>query len=133
MMGISLEEYIAGRQACASCENTGQQDFCTTSLLSREDSCIFYNALLKNSDPLDDSDVLLMQQFRSQTPEQFVLDYYVRSSKIVREINKNQGDMTKFWTDITDKYVRSIMQDIRTNDFESAKSKILTMLLELEI
>mgnify|MGYP003705533505 CR=1 FL=1 len=70
-MGISLEDYIAGRTACEHCEATGNQVACVTELLSREDSCIFYNAIWKNGDPRDDNDIQYLQKFRgSQAPNE---------------------------------------------------------------
>ncbi len=131
-MGMSLEEYLEGRKACDHCESTGNQNFCTTNLLSREDSCIFFNALTKNGDPHDDADVLLLQKFRSTNTEKTVLDYYIRASKIVSELNALPGDNTDLWMDITIKYVRPILTEIRENRNEEALVKIFSMLDGLE-
>ena len=45
-MGISVEEYLHNRQACAQCQEHGDEEHCVTTLLSREDNCIFYNSIL---------------------------------------------------------------------------------------
>ena len=45
-MGISVEEYLHNRQACAQCQEHGDEEHCVTTLLSREDNCIFYNSVL---------------------------------------------------------------------------------------
>lgn len=131
-MGISLEEYLADRKACAHCESTGNQLFCTTNLLSNEETCIFYNALTRNGDPHDDTDVLLLQNFRSMNTEETVIDYYVRSKNIVKDLNEKGGDSQKLWMDITLRYVRPILDEVRANNNPAALSKIHTMLGELE-
>jgi hypothetical protein len=43
-MGISIQEFLAGREPCEVCDSTGNQHHCITELLSRQDSCILYNA-----------------------------------------------------------------------------------------
>ena len=45
-MGISVEEYLHNRQACAKCQEHGDEEHCVSTLLSREDNCIFYNSIL---------------------------------------------------------------------------------------
>ena len=131
-MGISLEEYLKERQACEHCDATGDQEHCVTTLLSREDSCVFYNALIKNGDPHDDDDVVLLQNFRSVIPEAQVLDYYIRASKIVQAVNAEPGDHTDLWMDITRTYVYPILDLVRAESYEAAYASILTMLTELE-
>jgi hypothetical protein len=131
-MGISLEEYLRDRQACEHCDATGDQEHCVTTLLSREDSCVFYNALTKNGDPHDDGDVALLQNFRSVIPEAQVLDYYFRASTIVQAINAEPGDHTDLWMDITNTYVYPILDLVRAENYEAAYASILTMLTELE-
>ena len=131
-MGISLEEYLRDRKACAHCEEGGDQEHCVTTLLSREDSCIFYNALTKNGDPHDDGDVVYLQNFRSMMSEQQVLDYYIRASKIVQEINAEPGDHTELWIGITNQYVVPILNDVKSAQYDDACAKILAMLDALE-
>lgn len=131
-MGISLEEYLKNREACEHCDATGDQEHCVTTLLSREDSCVFYNALIKNGDPHDDDDVVLLQNFRSVIPESQVLDYYIRASKIVQAINAEPGDHTDLWMDITRTYVYPILDLVRAESYEAAYASILIMLTELE-
>jgi len=131
-MGISLEEYLKERQACEHCDATGDQEHCVTTLLSREDSCVFYNALIKNGDPHDDGDVALLQNFRSVIPESQVLDYYIRASTIVQAVNAEPGDHTDLWMDITRTYVYPILDLVRAESHEAAYASILTMLTELE-
>ena len=131
-MGISLEEYLKNREACEHCDATGDQEHCITTLLSREDNCVFYNALTKNGDPYDDGDVVVLQDFRSVIPEAQVLNYYIRASKIVQAVNAEPGDHTDLWMDITRTYVYPILDLVRAESYESAYASILTMLTELE-
>lgn len=131
-MGISLEEYLKGREACEVCDATGNQEHCVTTLLSREDSCIFFNALSKNSNPVDDNEVALLQNFRSLLTEEEVLAYYIRASKIVREINGTPNDHTALWDDITVRYVQPILDLVKDAKHAEALSSIQQMLKELE-
>lgn len=131
-MGMSLEEFLKDREACAHCDDTGNQETCITTLLSREDSCIFYNALTKNGDPHDDVDVEYLQNFRAVMPGDKVLNYYIRASKIVRAINDEPGDHTDLWMDITIRYVRPIIAEVRAGKNVEAYSEILAMLETLE-
>ena len=129
---MSLEEFLKDREACDHCDTTGNQDHCITTLLSREDSCIFYNALTKNGDPHDDNDVVYLQNFRSVLPGEKVLDYYIRASKIVQAINAEPGDHTDLWMDITKRYVYPVLDNVKAEEYELAHGKILAMLTELE-
>jgi hypothetical protein len=131
-MGISLEEFLKDRESCEHCETTSEQEHSITTLLSREDSCVFYNALTKNGDPHDDNDVIYLQNFRSVMPGNKVLDYYVQASKIVQAINEEPGDHTDLWMDITRSYVYPILDHVKAGEHEIAYSKILVMLTELE-
>ena len=131
-MGISLEEFLKDREACEHCETTGEQEHCITTLLSREDSCIFFNALTKNGDSHDDNDVVYLQNFRSVMPGNKVLDYYIRASKIVQAINEEPGDNTNLWMDITRRYVYPVLDNVKAGENEIAYNKILVMLTELE-
>jgi hypothetical protein len=131
-MGISLEEYLKDRAACDVCDATGDQEHCVTTLLSREDSCIFFNALSKNSNPVDDNDVAFLQNFRSLLTEEEVLAYYIRASKIVREINGTPNDHTALWDGITVKYVQPILELVKSSKHDEALTSIQTMLQELE-
>lgn len=131
-MGISLAEFLKDREACEHCDATGNQEHCITTLLSREDSCIFYNALTKNGDLHDDGDVVYLQNFRSVMPGDKVLDYYIRASKIVQAINAEPGDHTDLWMDITQRYVYTVLDNVKSGEHEIAYNKILAMLEELE-
>jgi hypothetical protein len=131
-MGISLEEYLQGRKACSTCESEGEQTFCTTSLLSRRDSCIFYNALTRNGLVVDESTVIMMQNFRSTLTESTVLNYYVRASNTIKNLDNIVGDSQTLWLDITYRYINPIINQIKNNDTTTALNMIDNMLTELE-
>jgi hypothetical protein len=131
-MGMSLEEFLKNREACAHCDDTGNQETCITTLLSREDSCIFYNALTKNGNPHDDADVVYLQNFRSVMSGEKVLNYYIRASKIVQDINHVPGAQANLWMDITNRYVYPILAKVRSGKNDEAYTAILAMLDTLE-
>jgi hypothetical protein len=131
-MGISLEEYLKNRQACAHCESTDNQEYCTTTLLSSVDTCIFYNAMTKNGLPHHPDDVLLLQKFRALHTESTVLEYYIKSSEIVRDLKSQTGDQTDLWLGITLRYVNPIINDLKNNDSSAALIKLQKMLDDLE-
>ena len=136
-MGISLEEYLKDRAACEHCVDTENQEHCVTELLSREDSCIFYNAYTKcTPDNRDESEIEaevdLLTDLRMLTHGEIVLDYYVRASRIVRALNANPSIDGDFWLDIHMKYVTPIIVDLRIGNIESVKERILQMLDDLD-
>jgi len=101
--------------------------------LSREDNCLIYNAILYNTDPYDNADVLLLQNLRSSNSERKVLEYYYRSDPIVKHIKILAGhDQNKFWQYYYEKYVYEIVQLLKAGDTSTASDKIFKMLDELE-
>jgi hypothetical protein len=136
-MGISLEEYLKDRQACSHCEDTNNQEHCVTELLSREDSCIFYNVYTKVppdglSEEEIENDVEMLTNLRTYTSGDLVLEYYIRASKIIKELNANPNVDENFWEEISNKYVTNIVLKLRMGDTEGVTNDILTMLNELD-
>jgi len=133
-MGITIEQYLKDREACPVCDTHGDTaERCVTALLSREDNCLIYNAILYNTDPYDNADVLLLQNLRSSNSERKVLEYYYRSDPIVKHIKILAGhDQNKFWQYYYEKYVYEIVQLLKAGDTSTASDKIFKMLDELE-
>lgn len=131
-MGISLEDYLANREPCSVCEENGDEHHCITALLSREDSCLLYNSILKNNNPHDDIDVYLLQNLREVSQPEKVLEYYVRSKAIVTHILNIQEELQPIWQKIYDDHVAAILRDLYADRKEEALVKIFTMVSSLE-
>jgi hypothetical protein len=133
-MGITIEQYLKDREACPVCDTHGDTaERCVTALLSREDTCLFYNSIRYNKDLHDNADILLLQNLRSSISERKVLEYYYRSDPIVKHIKILAGhDQNKFWQYYYQKYVYEIVQLLKAGDPSTAGDKIFKMLDELE-
>lgn len=131
-MEITLEQYLENRKACAHCEETGNQEVCVTTLLSRADTCIIYNALHADDDARNDDDIKLLQKLRSTHQEELVLQYYIRSSKIIKEISHVDLPIKQIWLDILNKHVKPIIELLKQDKLEEATASIQAMLNQLE-
>jgi hypothetical protein len=129
-MGISLEEYLRNRESCSVCDTNGNTDHCRTTMLSRVDNCLIYNSILFNDDPYDDGDVILLQNLRNALKEEKILEYYIRSERLVKHA-KYVFDQA-FWPVLYKKFVGQIVSNLKASDTESAISNIYKMLDSLE-
>jgi len=129
-MGISLEEYLRNRESCSVCDSNGNTDHCRTTMLSRVDNCLIYNSILFNDDPHDDEDVLLLQNLRAELREEKILEYYIRSERLVKHA-KYVFDQA-FWPMLYKKFVGQIVGNLKANDTELAITNIYKMLDSLE-
>ena len=130
-MGISIQEFLAGREPCDVCDSAGNQQHCISELLSRQDSCILFNAIEQNQSEHTANDTALLQELRYVSDPSTVLDYYVRSERIVKDINSrpNTKDIWKF---VHDYYVLPILKLIRDRDRKAALDEILRVVGILE-
>lgn len=94
-------------------------------------NCVFYNALTRNGHPLDTEEVKLLQRFRELNAND-VESYYQRSISIVRKFTVYPAKNQEFWQNITIRYVRPILDHLRTKNYEHAMRRINIMLDELE-
>jgi len=146
-MGISVEEYLHNRQACAQCQEHGDEEHCVSTLLSREDNCIFYNSILAYHLPTRtkttpftpdennasaQADFALLQAFREYINEDKMVEYYVRAEKIVTQIRGIHQNDRIIWQGYYERYVRDILNSLRNNDKNTAVVKIVEMLEALE-
>lgn len=131
-MGMTIQEYLKEKAACQSCEDQNQVDFCVTTLLSRIDICLIYNAIEYNSNPFDNTDVLLLQNLRANLSEEQVVDYYVRSERLLKKIHPIHGADVTYWEAFYTKYVADIVQGLKTDNHPKAVGKIYAMLMDLE-
>ena len=146
-MGISVEEYLHNRQACAQCQEHGDEEHCVTTLLSREDNCIFYNSILAyhlpsrtkttpftpdENNAAAQADFALLQAFREYINEDKMVEYYVRAEKIVTQIRGIHRNDRTIWRGYYERYVRDILDALRNNDKSTAVVKTVEMLEALE-
>lgn len=145
-MGISVEQYLHDRQACAQCREHGDEEHCVSTLLSREDNCIFYNAILAYhlpSRPRDaaftpdegnvnaQTDFVLLQGLRDSVYEDKMVEYYVFSERIVTQIKGIHKNDQTIWRGYYERYVRDILNSLRNDNKSEAIVKINQMLEEL--
>lgn len=130
-MGISIQEFLAGRDACPVCETKGDQQHCITALLSREDSCILYNSMFYNQNIHTHSDTMLLQEIRATTDPTVVLDYYVRSEQVTQRINA-RPDKVSVWNWVYQTYIPNMLVKVRTGKKEDTIKTIDSMLCEIE-
>lgn len=146
-MGISVEQYLHDRQACAQCREHGDEEHCVSTLLSREDNCIFYNAILAYHLPTRSRDAaftpeegnlnaqrdfVLLQGLRDSVYEDKMVEYYVRAEKIVTQIKGIHKNDQTVWRGYYDRYVRAILNSLRNNNKSEAIVKTAEMLETLE-
>lgn len=146
-MGISVEQYLHDRQACAQCREHGDEEHCVSTLLSREDNCIFYNAILAYHLPARSpdaaftpeegnanaqTDFVLLQALRDSIYEDKMVEYYVRSERIVTQIKGIHSNDQTVWRGYYERYVRAILNSLRNDNKSEAIIKTAEMLEALE-
>jgi hypothetical protein len=146
-MGISVEEYLHNRQACAQCQEHGDEEHCVSTLLSRQDNCIFYNSILAyhlpsrtkttpftpdENNASAQADFALLQAFREYINEDKMVEYYVRAEKIVTQIRGIHQNDRVIWKGYYERYVRDILNSLRNNNKSAAVVKTVEMLEALE-
>jgi hypothetical protein len=146
-MGISVEQYLHDRQACAQCREHGDEEHCVSTLLSREDNCIFYNAILAYHLPARSrdaaftpeegnanaqTDFVLLQALRDSIYEDKMVEYYVRSERIVTQIKGIHRNDQTVWRGYYERYVRAILNSLRNDNKSEAIVKTAEMLEALE-
>jgi hypothetical protein len=146
-MGISVEEYLHNRQACAQCQEHGDEEHCVSTLLSREDNCIFYNSILAyhlpsrtkttpftpdENNTSAQADFALLQAFREYINEDKMVEYYIRAEKIVTQIRGIHQNDRSTWKGYYERYVIDILNSLRNNNKSAAVVKTVEMLEALE-
>jgi hypothetical protein len=132
-MGITVEEYLKERKACAACESTDHEQYCVTHMLSRPDNCLIYNAVNYSGNVKKTDDMRMLQNLRA-TPgaENTVLDYYMRAEPLVKKIKSRHGESAVIWNQYYKQYVQSIIQSLREDSQQQAHDRIIAMLVDLE-
>jgi hypothetical protein len=131
-MGISIQEFLAGREPCEVCDASGNQHHCITELLSREDSCILFNSIGYNQDFNTPNDTALLQELRSVLDPQVVLDYYIRSQRLTAHF-RSMPNPDDIWNRIYWDHVRYILPELRMRKYDLVMQRINSIVTELEI
>jgi hypothetical protein len=79
-----------------------------------------------------ENDVEMLTNLRTYTSGNLVLEYYIRASKIIKELNANPNIDENFWEEISNKYVTNIVLKLRIGDSEGVTNDILAMLDDLD-
>jgi hypothetical protein len=132
-MGITVEEYLKERKACAACESTDDEQYCVTHMLSRPDNCLIYNAVNYSGNVKKTDDMRMLQNLRaSPGAENTVLDYYMRSEPLVKKIKGVYGENHLTWQQYYQQYVQGIIQSLSKDNQQQAHDRIMAMLVNLE-
>jgi hypothetical protein len=145
---MTYEEYLEKKQACADCLAHGDPEHCASTLLSREQNCLFYNIILayhlpdrdktqaftpdELTSPAVRNEFAKLQSLRDKVKEETVFDYYVRSEQIVAAIKGVHQNDRPVWASYYPRFVAPILADITNGDEEDAITKIFLMVEELE-
>lgn len=149
-MGISVEEYLAKKQACADCITHGEEDHCVSTMLSREDNCVIYNAIWAYHIPNREKNVSftpdernrmstaaineaeLFTSLRDKIDPDTVLEYYTRSQKVVTMIKAVHKNDRAVWAGYYQRFMPKILDHLRNGRDADAMAEILIMIETLE-
>ncbi len=93
------------------------------------DNCIFYNAILNNSDPYDDHQVMYLVQLQGADLTS-VGEYYTRSEAIIAKMRELGVDKKEVWDEIDRLYIDKIIEEIKEGRIKNLFSNLIRNLLE---
>jgi hypothetical protein len=149
-MGLSVEQYLARRQACEDCITHGDEDHCETTLLSREDNCLMYNMVWAYHIPNREkhlsftpdernrmsaaalAEAQLLQDLRSKLHADNVVDYYIRSQNLVTMIKGVHSNDRSVWAAYYTRFMPIILDHLRNKRYADAMAESWTMVETLE-
>ena len=149
-MGISVEQYLAKKQACADCITHGEEDHCVSTMLSREDNCLIYNMVWAYHIPnrqkhmsfttdersrMSDAAMAEAQLFmalRDKISADTVLEYYTRAQNIVTMIKGIHSNDRMIWSGYYTRFMPKILEHLRGGRDADAMTEIMLMLETLE-
>ena len=95
------------------------------------DNCIFYNAIMKNSNPYDDEEISDLKNLHD-LPNVMLDEYYGRSKKIISKMIELGIDTNSTWDEIDRVYLSDIRQQVRDDKRQSLVENIRNVLITLE-
>jgi len=150
IMGTSVEQYLAKKQACEDCITHGEEDHCKTTLLSREDNCLIYNMVWAYHIPNRAKHISFTQDernrmsaaamaeadlfmtLREKLKESIVVEYYQRAEKIVTQIKGVHQNDRLIWTGYYNRFMPKILAHLRAGRDADAMAEIWIMIETLE-
>lgn len=129
---LSVQEFLNGREPCDVCSAADDQQHCISELLSRQDSCILFNAIAHNQTDQTPNDTALLQELRYVSDPVKVLEYYIRSQKITEDINSRPNSVD-IWKVVHQLYVDNILKKLRSLDRTGTFNEIMSMVDALEL
>jgi len=102
-------------------------------MLSQSNNCLIYNVVNHSGQTKLVQDMQALQQLRA-TPgaADIVLQYYMRSEPLVRNIKLQHGDNSVFWNNLYNQHMLGILAAVRGGHSQQAHDLIFAMLTELE-
>ncbi len=99
--------------------------------ISDFDNCIFYNAIMKNSNPYDDDEISDLKNLHD-LPNAMLDEYYGRSKKIISKMSELGVDTNPTWDEIDKVYLTEIRRKVRDDERQSLVEDIRNVLITLE-
>lgn len=134
-MGISVAEYFAQKEACQHCSETGNEEHCVTTLLSRAENCFFYNATHMNIGDYTEEDRSIVRNLRDNMSEEELVEYYIRGENLIEKMKlfeKPHYEQYAIISRIDFIYLQKIVREIKNNNKQKVFSMASNMLDELE-
>tara|TARA_B100000965_G_C19574638_1_gene750750 strand:+ start:465 stop:812 length:348 start_codon:yes stop_codon:yes gene_type:complete len=95
------------------------------------DNCIFYNAIMKNSNPYDDEEISDLKNLHD-LPNVMLDEYYGRSKKIISKMKELGVDTNPSWDEIDVVYLTEIRRKVRDDERHDLVDDIRNVLTTLE-
>ena len=149
-MGISVEEYLAKKQACEDCITHGDEDHCATTLLSREDNCLVYNMVWAYHIPNREKHISftpdernrmsaaamaeagLFMTMRDKVQPEAIVEYYTRAQNLVTMIKGIHSNDRLIWAGYYTRFMPKILDHLRAGRDADAMAEVLIMVETLE-
>ena len=149
-MGISVEEYLAKKQACEDCITHGDEDHCATTLLSREDNCLVYNMVWAYHIPNREKHISftpdernrmsaaamaeagLFIAMRDKVQPEAIVEYYTRAQNLVTMIKGIHSNDRLIWAGYYTRFMPKILDHLRAGRDADAMAEVLIMVETLE-
>jgi hypothetical protein len=149
-MGISVEEYLAKKQACEDCITHGDEDHCATTLLSREDNCLIYNMVWAYHIPNREKHISftpdernrmsasamaeagLFMTMRDKVQPEAIVEYYTRAQNLVTMIKGIHTNDRLIWAGYYTRFMPKILDHLRAGRDADAMAEVLIMVETLE-
>jgi len=82
-MGLSVAEYFAQKEACASCVDHGTEEHCVTTLLSRKENCFVYSIIHNQIGEYKQQEIELLRRLINT-----MLEVLEKENNIPKELNE---------------------------------------------